>query len=58
MRLGSKDIVAKDRRLGFANVDDYIDPKSLHPTEHFNRLLAQEISLRALESQRRSASGD
>ncbi len=54
----SKDIVAKDRRPGFTNVDDYIDPKSLHPTEHFNRLLAQEISLRVLESQRRSASGD
>lgn len=44
----SKDVAAADRNLDSASSALYIDPETLHPTEHFNRILALEIKSRVL----------
>lgn len=46
----SKDVAAEDQGTRFAPPARYIDPESLHPTEHFNRILADEISHHVLRS--------
>ena len=45
----SKDLVAQDRRLNSAPVSRYLDPEALHPTEHLNRIVAEEIKKRVIE---------
>lgn len=46
----SKDIAMRDAGSRNSETERYIDPDSLHPTEHFNRLIAREISRQVLET--------